>query len=65
MARPSPSVEAMVRHAFGLLLEIRSRRQAKSLLTQAIAFLRLLLEEPSAQTSPLVISVRAVRIREL
>ena len=65
MARPSPSVEAMVRHAFGLLLEIRSQKEAKSLLTQAIAFLRLLLEEARPQTTPLVVSVRAVRIREL
>jgi hypothetical protein len=33
-------------------------------LAQAIVFLRLFLEEPGAQTSPLVVSVRAVRIRE-
>lgn len=64
MARPSHSVEAMVRHAFGLVLEIRSRKDAKSLLTQAISFLRLLLEEPSAQASSMVVSVRAVRIRD-
>jgi hypothetical protein len=54
----------MVRQAFGLLLEIRGQEDAKSLLTQAIAFLKFLREEPTAQTNPLVVSVRAVRIRD-
>jgi len=65
MARHTPAVEAMVRQAFGLLLEIRSHREAKSLLAKAIAFLKLLQQDPSAETNPLVISVRAVRIRDL
>ena len=65
MERHSPAVEAMVRQAFGLLLEIRSQREAKSLLAKAIAFLKLLQQDPSAEINPLVISVRAVRIRDL
>jgi hypothetical protein len=63
MARPSPAVEAMVRHAFSLVLELRSHREAQSILAQAIAFLRLLAEERGNTRSPLVISVRAVHIR--
>ena len=64
MARPSPSVEAMVRHAFGLVLELRNHREAQSILAQAIAFLKLLVEQHGNQSSPVVISVRAVHIRK-
>jgi len=53
----------MVRHAFSLVLELRSHREAQSILAQAIAFLRLLAEERGNTRSPLVISVRAVHIR--
>ena len=64
MKRPSPSIEAQVRHAFGLLLEIRSQPAAPSLLAQAIAFLKMLTQSADTQTTPVVISVQAVRIRE-
>ena len=64
MGRPSPSVEAMVRHAFGLVLELRSHREAQSILAQAIAFLKLLVEQRGNRSSPVVISVRAVHIRK-
>lgn len=64
MARPSPTVEAMVRHAFGLVLELRSHREAKSILAQAIAFLNLLVEHPDSRSNPVVVSVRAVHIRD-
>jgi len=63
MSRTTPLVEALVRQAFGLLLEIRSHPRAKPLLSQAIAFLRMLAEEPQADCPPLVVSIRAVRIR--
>jgi hypothetical protein len=55
----------MVRQAFGLLLEIRSHREAKSLLAKAIAFLKLLQQDPSGETNPLIVSIQAVRIRDL
>jgi hypothetical protein len=63
MSRTTPSVEALVRQAFGLLLEIRSRPRAKPLLGQAIAFLNMLVENPATGSPPLVVSIRAVRIR--
>lgn len=64
MRRPSPSIEAQVRQAFGLLLEIRSQPEAPNLLGQAIAFLTMLVQGADAQAQPVVISVQAVRIRD-
>lgn len=58
MKRSSPSLEAQVRHAFGLLLEIRSQPEAPDLLAQANAFLEMLVQGGDTQTPPLVISVR-------
>ncbi|MBZ5545276.1 MAG: hypothetical protein LAO07_16615 [Acidobacteriia bacterium] len=63
MSRTTPSVEALVRQAFGLLLEIRSQPEAKPRLEQAIAFLKMLVESPATVSPPLVVSIRAVRIR--
>jgi hypothetical protein len=63
MSRSTPSVEALVRQAFGLLLEIRSRPQAQPRLGQVIAFLKMLAEDPTAGPPPLVVSIRAVRIQ--
>jgi hypothetical protein len=63
MDRTKPAIEVLVRQAFGLLLEIRSHPEAKPLLGQAIAFLRMLVQESEAASPPLVVSVRAVRIR--
>lgn len=64
MNRKPVVIEAMVRDAFGLLLEIRGQKEAGRLLNLAIAFLKLLLCDTKAQAPPLVISVQAVRIRE-
>jgi hypothetical protein len=63
MNRTTPSVEALVRQAFGLLLEIRSQPEAKLLLGKAIAFLAMLVQNPATGSPPLVVSIRAVRIR--
>jgi hypothetical protein len=63
MSRITPSVEALVRQAFGLLLEIRGQAEAQPRLAQAIAFLKMLVEDPTTGSPPLVVSIRAVRIR--
>jgi hypothetical protein len=63
MSRITPSVEAMVRQAFGLLLEIRGQPEAKPRLGQAIAFLKMLVGDPTTGSPPTVVSIRAVRIR--
>ncbi len=63
MKRKRGSVEALVRHAFDLLLEIRQRPEAPRLLTQVIGYLQSLVKEGGAENEHWVVCVRAVRIR--
>lgn len=62
MRQDPPSVERLVRQAFGLLLEIRQQRQARRSLTLALAFLKMLARNRGRDEPPVVISIRAVRI---
>ncbi len=62
MNQRAPSIECLIRQAFGLLLEIRRHRQARRLLTLAVAFLKMLIRDAGAHEPPVVVSVRAVRI---
>jgi hypothetical protein len=55
-------VESMVREAFGLLIELRQQRDAARLLSQAVAFLKMLTREGSAVELPVVVSIRALRL---
>jgi hypothetical protein len=64
MSAQKYSIEALVRQAFGLLLEIRRRREARRLLTQAIAFLDMLVRRPDTALESVVVSVQAVRLRD-
>jgi hypothetical protein len=54
---------ALLREAFDLLLELRSRPEARKLLGEAVAYLRLLERQGESEGLPLVISVRAVRLK--
>ena len=54
----------MARQAFGLLLEIRERQNAHHLLTQAIAFLEMLVREKEVNAAPIVLSVRVMQLRK-
>ena len=54
---------ALLRQAFDLLLELRSCPEAGRLLGQAVAYLRLLDRQGESQGLPLVVSIRAVRIK--
>ncbi|MBZ5515028.1 MAG: hypothetical protein LAN62_09335 [Acidobacteriia bacterium] len=63
MSRITPSVEALVRQAFALLLQIRSHPEAQPRLGQAIAFLTMLAEDGVASAQPMVVTIWAVRIR--
>lgn len=58
-----PSVDALIRRAVSLLLEIRTHRESRQLLPMVVAFLETLLQEPHAGAPPIVVSVRAVRLR--
>jgi len=65
MERQTPSVETLTRHAFGLLLEIRRDREARRLLSLAIAFLKTLVRDADTHAQPVVLSVQALRIRRI
>ena len=54
---------ALLREAFDLLLELRSRPEARKLLGEAVAYLRLLERQGESEGLPLVVSVRAVRLK--
>jgi hypothetical protein len=58
------STQKMTRHAFGLLLELRGRRNALQLLSQAIAFLELLVHEKEVDATPIMLSVRVAQLRK-
>jgi hypothetical protein len=54
----------MARHAFGLLLEMRAHENAHQLLSQAIAFLEVLVREKEAKASPVLLSIRLLQLRK-
>ncbi|MFZ0962656.1 MAG: hypothetical protein WAO35_17440 [Terriglobia bacterium] len=54
----------MAREAFGLLLEMRERKDACQLLTQAIAFLEVLARAKEINAPPIVLSVRVMQLRK-
>jgi hypothetical protein len=62
MRRSGNSVEFMVREAFGLVIELRGRREAPRLLSEAIAFLKMLARDASNVAPPMVVSIRALRL---
>ena len=54
-----------MQRAFGLILELRVHPNALELLSKAIAFLHMLARGEDRNTPPLMVSVRAVRLRKL
>jgi len=64
MTRQESSLEASMQKAFGLLLELRGHRDAGHLVHLAVAFLTMLLQDAGRTTSPVVVSVNTVRIRQ-
>ena len=52
----------MARKAFGLLLELRERDNAYHLLTQANAFLEVLVKGKEVNAAPIMLSVRVVQV---
>ncbi|HEX5481177.1 MAG TPA: hypothetical protein VFZ08_00970 [Terriglobia bacterium] len=63
MNQPHNSIETSIRKAFELLIQIRGHRQAGHLLDLANSYLHVLASRES-QCTPIVVSVRMVRIRE-
>ena len=65
MKRGTYQERALLREAFDLLLELRTRPEARRLLGEAVAYLRLLERQGESEGLPLVVSVRAVRLKSL
>jgi len=64
MSRGTWEERALLREAFDLLLELRTRPQARKLLSQAVNYLRLLEHQGEPAGLPLVISVQVMRLRK-
>jgi hypothetical protein len=63
MKRGTSEERALLRQAFDLLLELRTRPQAHKLLAQAVIYLRLLERQGELRDLPLVITVQVTRLR--
>lgn len=63
MNRPQSNVEGSLRKAFELLIQMRGHREATQLLNLANSYLRMLLSSDAGGT-PVVVSIRTVRIRQ-
>jgi hypothetical protein len=63
MKRGTREERALLRQAFDLLLELRSRPEARQLLRKAVIYLRHLEHEREPGGLPLVVSVQVMRLR--
>jgi hypothetical protein len=62
--RGESSNEALVRKAFGLILELRTQQEAPRLLSEAVAALEILSRiHEAAAAAPLMVSFRVLRLR--
>jgi len=63
MKRGTSEERALLRQAFDLLLELRTRPQARKLLDQAVIYLRLLEHQGEPGELPVVLSIQLTRLR--
>ena len=64
MVHASSALDALVRQAFGLIIEMRHQEGAARSLALAIPYLRMLANDSSRVALPFVISVTAMPIHE-
>jgi len=63
MKSTSKLTQALVRQAFGLILDLRARDNAQVLLAQAVAFMELLDKEKNPDAHPTaVLSLRVMQV---
>jgi hypothetical protein len=62
MRHGTKSDEVLVREAFALILELRSRQEGPKLLSQAVAFLRMLEQQGQTGALPVVVSIQVMRL---
>ena len=55
MAHTTPGLDALVRQAFGLIIEIRHQRGAARSLALAVNFLRMMARDPTQEAPPIVL----------
>ena len=60
MVHASPGLNALVRQAFGLIIEIRHQRGAARSLSLAVNFLRMMASKPGQDAPPFVFSFTVV-----
>jgi hypothetical protein len=58
------TTQKMARQAFGLLLELRARQDARQSLSKALAFLEVLVREKDADPAPIMLSIRVMQLRK-
>lgn len=58
------TTQKMARQAFGLLLELRDRQDARQSLSKALAFLEVLVREKDADPAPIMLSIRVMQLRK-
>jgi len=58
------TTQDLARQAFGLLLELRERKNAYQLLTKALTFLEMLVRENDVKDAPMMLSVRIMQLRK-
>ncbi len=59
------TTQTLARQAFGILLELRERRDAHQRLSKALAFLEVLAREKEVGSAPIVLSIRLMQLRKL
>ena len=64
MAQGSPTLDALVRQAFALIIEIRHHRGAARLLSLTVNFLRMMARNPGQDAPPFVFSFTVVPMHE-
>jgi hypothetical protein len=64
MVHASPKLDALVRQAFGLIIEIRHQRGAARSLSLAVNFLRMMARNPGKDAPPFVFSYTVVPMIE-
>ena len=64
MVNASPGLDALVRQAFGLIIEIRHHRGAARSLALVVNFLRMMAHRPGQDEPPFVVSFTVVPMRE-
>ena len=65
MSGEGASTEWNFRKAFDLLLKMRRHEQAEQILGQMVGYMKTVLRETDGESPPIIVSVQAIRLRQL